>query len=104
MDQPAVNERVSEEVRAGGVLVSELLIQRVKGVKEDNASVILPVTIEVVHVRSQSSIHWKTECQLVRGNCSWMPQWDAHVLSLKKIVSFGPKIEGHGTILEAVVI
>ena len=39
MDQPAVNEGVSEEVRVGGVLVSEFLIQRVKGVKEDNASV-----------------------------------------------------------------
>ena len=31
MDQPAVNEGVSEEVRVGGVLVSEFLIQRVKG-------------------------------------------------------------------------
>jgi len=39
MDQPSVNESVSEEVRVGGVLVSEFLIQRVKGVKEDNASV-----------------------------------------------------------------
>ena len=39
MDQPAVNESVSEEVRVCGVLVSEFLIQRVKGVKEDNASV-----------------------------------------------------------------
>jgi len=39
MDQPAVNESVSEEVRVSGVLVSEFLIQRVKGVKEDNASV-----------------------------------------------------------------
>ena len=39
MDQPAVNESVSEEVRVGGVLVSEFLIQRVEGVKEDNASV-----------------------------------------------------------------
>ena len=39
MDQPVVNESVSEEVRVSGVLVSELLIQRVKGVKEDNTSV-----------------------------------------------------------------
>jgi len=39
MDQPVVNESVSEEVRVSGVLVSELLIQRVKGVKEDNTGV-----------------------------------------------------------------
>ena len=39
MDQPVVNKSVSEEVRVGGVLVSEFLIQRVKGVKEDNTSV-----------------------------------------------------------------
>ena len=39
MDQPAVNESVSVEVRVGGVLASEFLIQRVEGVKEDNASV-----------------------------------------------------------------
>ena len=37
MDQPAVNESVSEEVRVGGVLVSELLIQRVEGANEEGA-------------------------------------------------------------------
>ena len=38
MDQPAANESASEEARAGGVLAGEFLIQRVEGVKEDNAS------------------------------------------------------------------
>ena len=39
MGHPAANGSVSEEARVGGVLVSEFLIQRVEGVKEDNASV-----------------------------------------------------------------
>ena len=28
---------------------------------------VLAVTMEVLHVRSQSRIHWKIECQLERG-------------------------------------
>ena len=39
MGQLVVNESVSEEVRDSGVLVSEFIIQRGKGAKEDNASV-----------------------------------------------------------------
>ena len=34
---------------------------------------MLTVAMEVLHVRSQSRIHWKIECQLERGNCIRIP-------------------------------
>ena len=94
MDQPAVNESVSEEVRVGGVLVSEFLIQRVKGVKEDNASV------NCYHrgLTSEVTIKYALEDRVPVGE----RKLNAHVL--KKIGSLGPKRKGHGAILEAVFI
>ena len=97
MDQPAANESVSEEVRVGGVLVSEFLIQRVEGVNEDNASA--------------NCYHWGLACEVtikytledrVPVSERIRKLDDAHVL--KKIGSLGPKREGHGAILEAVFI
>ena len=91
MDQPVVDESVSEEVRAGGVLVSEFLIQRVEGVKEDNASV---------------SRYHRGLASEVTVKCTWedgVPvgegELNAHIL--KKAGGLGPKREGHGTMLEA---
>ena len=89
-----VNEGVSEEVRVGGVLVSELLIQRVEGVQEDNAGV--------------NCYHGSCTCEVTIKDTleDGVPvserKLDAHVL--KKIGSLGPKREGHGAILEAVFI
>ena len=84
-----VNEGVSEEVRVGGVLVSELLIQSVEGVKEDNAGVNCyhgSGTCEV-------TIKYALEDRVPVGE----RKLDAHVL--KKIRSLGPKRKGHGASL-----
>ena len=94
MDRPAANESVSEEVRVGGVLVSEFLIQRVEGVKEDNASV------NCYHrgLTSEVTIKYALEDGVPVSE----GELNAHIL--KKVGSLGPKREGHGTILEAVCI
>ena len=94
MDRPAANESVSEEVRVGGVLVSEFLIQRVEGVKEDDASV------DCYHrgLTCEVTIKYTLE----NGVPVSERKLDAHIL--KKIGSLGPKRESHGAILEAVCI
>ena len=94
MDQPVVNESVSEEVRVGGVLVSEFLIQSVEGVNEDSASV------NCYHrgLTSEVTIKYALEDGVPVSE----GELNAHIL--KKVGSLGPKREGHGTILEAVCI
>ena len=91
MDQPAINESVSEEVRVGGVFVSEFLIQKVESVKEDNASV--------------NCHHRGCACE-VTIKYAWedgVPvsemKLDVHIL--KRIGSLGPKREGHGATLDS---
>ena len=94
MDQPVANESASEEARAGGVLAGEFLIQRVEGVKEDNAS----VNCHHRGLACEVTIKYTLEDGVTVSE----RKLDAHIL--KKIGSLGPKREGHGAILKAVFI